>query len=268
MNRIDAVFKRLRDSGRKGLIPFITAGDPDLETTEKAVLEIAAGGADIIELGIPFSDPLADGPTIQKSSLRSLTSGHTSLAGVLELVRSIRKQTGVPICFMSYYNPIFSMGEDNFFERAGQCGVDGVIIPDLPPEEAEGVIRLGAGHDVKTVFLAAPTSPPERLKLISECSTGFIYFVSLTGITGVRNRLSADLEQNLEAVRAVSDKPVAVGFGISGPETAFQASQWADGVIIGSALVKIFEKYQLDGARLIREAGSFIQEIRKALDNR
>lgn len=265
MNRIDITFNNLQEKGTKALMPFLTAGDPDLAITGELILEMEKNGADLIELGVPFSDPIADGPTIQASSQRALEKGVT-LDEIIDFVGSLREKTDIPISLMSYYNPIFIMGEETFFERAKAAGVDGVIVPDLPPEEAQPLIKMGIKFDQKTIFLIAPTSTPERIRKIAEISGGFIYYVSLTGVTGVREELDRSIRQNLERIRAATEKPIAVGFGVSTPDQARTVSQWADGVIVGSALIKRISGYRQDTPQMIRSAGSFIRSLRDGLN--
>jgi tryptophan synthase alpha chain len=265
MNRIDTTFNNQRENGTKALMPFLTAGDPDIETTGKLILELEKNGADLIELGVAFSDPIADGPTIQASSLRALQSGVT-LDKIIDFVGLLRKKTDIPISLMSYYNPIFVMGEKTFFERAKAAGVDGVIVPDLPPEEADTLIKMGIRFDLKTIFLLAPTSTSERIGMISEVSGGFIYYVSLTGVTGARSELDQGIRRNLEHIRAATEKPIAVGFGVSTPEQARTISKWADGVIVGSALIKRMLRFSYDTEQMVREAGLFVRSLREGID--
>jgi tryptophan synthase alpha chain len=237
MNRLERHFQRARASGKRSLVVYLCAGDPDLAATERLVPALAAAGADVIELGVPFSDPLADGPTIQAAAERALRSG-TTLRGILDLVGRIRSNgCDVPLALMGYMNPIIRMGMDAFVARAAEVGVDGVIVPDLPLEEADALGDLAAARGLSLVLLAAPTTPPERLRLIGRRTRGFLYFVSVTGVTGARSTLPADLPARLDAVRAASAAPVAVGFGISAPDQARALAEHADAVVVGSALV-------------------------------
>jgi tryptophan synthase alpha chain len=265
MNRIDIAFNNKRENGTKALMPFLTAGDPDLKTTGELILELEKNGADLIELGVPFSDPIADGPTIQASSQRAMENGVT-LDKIIDFVSSLREKTNIPISLMRYYNPIFVMGEEIFFKRAKAAGVDGVIVPDLPPEEAQVLIKMGVKFDLKTIFLLAPTSTPERINKISEVSGGFIYYVSLTGVTGARSDLDQAIRQNLEHIRAVTEKPIAVGFGVSTPVHARTISQWSDGVIVGSALIKEMSRFSQDTRQMVRKAGLFLRSFREGID--
>ena len=241
MNRIDKKFQELRDRGASAFMPYLCAGDPTPELTAKLLLTLEAAGADLIELGVPFSDPIADGPTIQRASERALTHG-ISLQQILEIVTSIRPQTDIPIALMSYYNPIFRMGEETFCKAAQDAGVDGVIVPDLPPEEAQQLLEIAPRYNLATIFLVAPTSPPERMQLIASVSTGFIYCVSVTGVTGARAMLSDEVAPMITELRKHTDKPISVGFGVSTPEQATQVAQIADGVIVGSAIVNVIEE--------------------------
>jgi tryptophan synthase alpha chain len=259
MNRINKKFIELKKKGRKAFIAFITAGYPDLATTAKLVLELERRGADIIELGVPFSDPLADGPVIQEASLYSLKKG-TNLVKILDLVRSLRKKTDLPICLMSYYNPIFCLGDKRFVDNAVAAGVDGVIIPDLPPEEARELIRYADKKGLANICFLAPTSSQERIKAISKIARGFIYYVSLTGVTGSRKNLAADLRSNLAKIRKVARVPVCVGFGISNPEQLKQVQIICDGGIIGSAIVnKIREN--ISCRDLVKRVGNFVERF-------
>jgi tryptophan synthase alpha chain len=239
--RISKRFAELRAAGELGIVAYITAGDPSLDATHKFVLATAEAGADVIELGVPFSDPLADGPTIQRASERALKSG-TTLAGVLDLVRRIRKTSEVPLVLFSYYNPILQMGLEKFAASAAQAGADGVLVTDLTPEESEEYRRVMHAHQLDTIFLAAPTSSDERLKKISACSTGFLYIISRTGVTGAKDSLPDELPALLRRARRFTDLPIAVGFGISLPGHVSVLGGLADAAVVGSALVGEIEK--------------------------
>jgi len=247
---------------RAALIPFIVAGDPDLETTEALVLKMAASGADIIELGVAFSDPLADGPTIQAASQRALQKG-VNLDNIFSLARRIRGMAP-PLVVMTYFNPIFRYGLKAFAEGCKQSGVAGVIVPDLPPEEAGPWVAEARKVGLDTIFLAAPTSPPERLKLVNRQARGFIYYVSVTGVTGTREKLSAEVEAAVRRIKQQSQKPVVVGFGISTAEQAKEISRFADGVIVGSAIVKMIEAGAGNGS-LVDRVGNFVSSLAAAL---
>jgi tryptophan synthase alpha chain len=266
MNRIDERFRRLREAGGRALIPYLTAGDPDLATTQALLLEFERRGADLVEIGVPFSDPLADGVTIQRASQRALLHG-TTLARILDMVHAIRPRCGLPLLLMSYANPIFHFGIARFAKEAAAAGVDGLIVPDLPPEEAAGLIEATAPHDLHTVFLLAPTSSRERIQKVASASKGFIYYVSLRGVTGARSRLSSDLEATVRMIRAETDKPIAVGFGISSPDQVRMVAAIADGVIVGSAIVSLLER---NGARadLVQQAGDFVASLKAATATR
>jgi len=239
--RIGRKFRALADAGELGLIAYITAGDPSLEASEKIVLAAAEAGADIIELGVPFSDPVADGPVIQRASERALRSG-TSLAGVLELVRHLRTRTDVPLVLFSYFNPLLQMGLEKFAEAAASAGADGVLATDLTPEEAGEYHAALGNHGLDTIFLAAPTSTDERLARIAESSTGFLYLVSRTGVTGTREVLPEGLPALARRVRKFTTLPIAVGFGISAPAHVSVLGGIADAAVVGSALMAEVER--------------------------
>jgi tryptophan synthase alpha chain len=241
MSRIGPCFERLRARGEKALVPFVTAGDPDLGTTEALVLAMAAAGADLIELGVPFSDPIAEGPTIQRASERALARG-TSLRRVLELVKRLRARCDVPLLLMGYANPFYAMGARGFASAAAEAGVDGVIVADLPPEEGADLYGAAAQAGIDGVLLAAPTTTDARLRLLVERTRGFLYYVSLTGVTGARAELAADLAAAIARVKALSDVPVCVGFGVSTPDHAREIAGFADGVVVGSAIVERVER--------------------------
>ncbi len=237
MNRIDKKFKSLAQEKKKAFIAFITAGDPNLKTTEQLVLAFEKSGVDIVELGIPFSDPLADGPTIQAASYRALKN-KVSIPKIFDLVKRIRKVSQLPICLMTYYNPIFHFGEKKFVEAAVKAGIDGVIIPDLPPEEATILAKAAKSKDFATIFFLSPTTKKSRIKIINKASTGFIYYVSVAGVTGARKALPSTLIKNLKQIKQVVQKPLCVGFGISDKKQVKQISKVCDGVIVGSAIIK------------------------------
>lgn len=262
-NRIEKKFQDLKRRNKKAFIAFITAGDPALEITRRLVLEIEKSGAAIIELGVPFSDPMADGPTIQAASGRALKKG-VNLSKILRLVSRIRKTSQVPLALMTYYNPVFRYGEERFIKDCGKSGVDGVIIPDLPPEEARVLIRAGRKNKVSTIFFLAPTSSKERIKLVSRISTGFIYYVSLTGVTGARRSLPPDIIKNIRFIKRYCTKPVCVGFGISNSEQVKALSRFSDGVIVGSAIVKQVEK-NLNNRNLVENVSSFVKKLTRVL---
>jgi tryptophan synthase alpha chain len=262
MSRIDQTFRRLKEDGQKALIPFVVAGDPDLEVTQALVLEMAERGANIIELGVPFSDPLADGPTIQNGSKRALQNG-TSLKEIFLLAKRL-KGIAPPLVLMTYFNPVFQCGLGTFAKECRKNRIEGVIIPDLPPEEAGPWILEAREMDLDTIFLIAPTSPPERIRKISKLCRGFIYYVSVTGVTGVRRGLPEGLEGSIRRIREESEKPIAFGFGISGPQQVREISHFVDGIVVGSAIVKIIEE-NLGQPNLIAKVGDFISSLTQAL---
>ena len=249
-------------NGKKALVAFYTAGDPNLDASKDIFASIEKSGADIIEIGVPFSDPLADGPTIQASSYRSLNNG-TTLKKIIQLVSDIRKTSQLPVVLMTSFNPVFVYGQKEFVADALKAGVDGVIIPDLPHEEADEFLEIAEGLDM--IFLLSPTSTPDRVKQIGKLSKGFIYYISLTGTTGTQESLSSELEAKVEAIKKSVPLPVLVGFGISGPEQAREAVKVSDGVIIGSAIVKLVEKNN-DPVERDRKLGEFIASIQKAIN--
>jgi len=259
MNRIDKKFIQLKKKGKQAFIAFITAGYPDLATTAKLVLELERKGVDIIELGVPFSDPMADGPVIQASSEYSLKKG-TNLVKILDLVKRLRKNTALPICLMTYYNPVFCFGDRRFVDRAIASGVDGVIIPDLPPEEAAGFIRYANKKGLADICFLSPTSSDERIKKISRIDRGFIYYVSLTGVTGGRKTVASDLKKNLVKIKKVTRKPVCVGFGISSAAQVRRVRRICDGVIIGSAIVKKISE-NIGRRDLVKRVGEFVGKL-------
>lgn len=260
MSRIETKFVELKENGKKALIAYIMAGDPGLEETERLIIELEKGGVDLIELGIPFSDPLADGPTIQKAAIRALQHD-ISLRDVIGLVKKVRRVSQVPIIFMSYYNPVFKYGEEKFVTDAVKAGVDGVIVPDLPPEEAGSLKGFASEKGLDTIFLLAPTSNEERIKKVCNISKGFIYYVSVTGVTGTREGISKDIRGMVKKIKAESRMPVAVGFGISRPEQAVEIASMADGVIVGSAIVKIIEE-NIGKTTMVKKVRDFVKSLK------
>ncbi|MCE5324636.1 tryptophan synthase subunit alpha [bacterium] len=261
MNRIDAKFVELKDRGDKALVCFITGGDPDFETTKDLTLKIFESGADIVEIGIPFSDPLADGPTIQSASFRALQAG-ASVKGIFDNVRSIRALCDKPIVLMTYYNPVQKYGIKKFADDAASAGADGVIMVDLPVEEASEWKSASDSARIATIFLLAPTSTKERIALTANMASGFIYCVSRTGVTGARSSVPADLKQLVNTIKSASGLPVVIGFGISKPEHVRQVTEFADGAVVGSALVSIVDK-SADSAEAIERTGDFVKELKK-----
>lgn len=262
-SRLDATFAALRARRERALVAYFTAGDPSLAITRRLVGEAARRGADVIELGIPFSDPLADGPVIQRATQRALAAGVT-LPRVLELVREMRGEVSAPLVFLAYYNPILAFGLKAFCRTSVEAGIDGVIVADLPPEEAGPLRSEAAAAGLDVIHLVAPTSTPERMRMIARASEGFVYMVSLTGVTGERAALAPDLTRQLRALRAVTTKPVCVGFGIGTPEQAALAGGAADGVIVGSAIVRLVEQHG-GSPELLARVGDFIAGLKAPL---
>lgn len=242
MTRIEKTFAQLKSAGRKAFIPYITAGDPSLDITLELILALDKAGADIIELGVPFSDPIADGPVIQRATDRALRN-KVNLPAVLKLGEKIREKSTIPIVVFSYFNPLYSYGLAKLARSAAQAGFDGVLATDLTVEESESFTRAMRDSGLNTVFLVAPTSSPERMKKIAETSNGFLYAVSRTGVTGEQQELSSDLRVFLQTLRSHTDSPIAVGFGISRPEHVRAVWQLADGAIVGSSIVKEIEQH-------------------------
>ena len=262
MSQIKTTFQHLQTAGRTALIPYLTMGYPERDRALTLVPAIAEAGADLIELGIPFSDPLADGPTVQASSQKALENGMT-LSLCLEQAATLRARgVAIPFVFMGYYNPIYQYGIERFAAQAAASGVDGVIIPDLPPEEAQVVLDAFERHGLDLILLLAPTSNATRIRMVAELARGFIYLVSLVGTTGARGQVAGDLPDFVDRVRAETDKPLAVGFGISTPDQAAQVAGLADGVIVGSALIKVVGAAEFPGDA----AREFIAALRGGVD--
>jgi tryptophan synthase alpha chain len=259
MNRIREKFGDLKRSGRGGFIPFITVGDPDLATTERLLIELAKSGADIIELGVPFSDPVADGEVIQRASERALRNGVT-VRDVLTCASNVRKHVDVPLVLFSYFNPLLQFGPEPFAQTASQAGIDGVLVTDLIPEEAESWTQSLLQRRLDPIILVAPTTSDKRLARIAQHARGFIYAVSRAGVTGARDEMSRDAEQLVKRVRSVSDLPVAVGFGISTPEQVRSVWRFADAAVVGSAIVREIEKLH-DSPDLVKRVGEFARSL-------
>ena len=255
MNRIGKAFEN-----GKAFIGFVTAGDPSLAKTEEFILEMLRGGCDLVEIGIPFSDPIAEGVVIQEADLRSLCAG-TTTDGVFDMVADLRKKTDTPLVFMTYYNPVFSYGNERFFKRCAEVGIDGIIVPDLPYEEKGEITEIAAKNGVKVISMIAPTSH-ERIRRIAAESEGFLYVVSSLGVTGVRSDIKTDLASILEIVRESTKTPAAVGFGINTPQQAAKIGAVADGVIVGSAIVKLIAKYGEDAGKPVYE---YVKSMKDAL---
>ncbi len=258
MSRIASVFNR---PSHKALIPYVTVGYPSVEATIEVVPLLAASGCDIVELGIPFSDPIADGATIQSASFRALQRGVTPRL-CLEIARQLRQKVEIPLVFMTYFNPVLSYGLKEFCAACANSGVDGLIIPDLPVEEGSELETITQRQDLDLIYLLAPTSTEERIRLIGERSRGFVYLVSVTGVTGARDGLPADLEVFVTRVRRLVTQPLCIGFGISAPEQARRVARIADGVIVGSRLIQLMETED----NFASSVGHFVKELRQALD--
>jgi len=263
MSRLETTFDTLKGKGEKALIAYLMAGDPGLAETEQLVLALEQAGADIIELGVPFSDPIADGPVIQQAAERALRNG-TSLAQILALVTSLRQRTQIPIVLMLYYNSIHAIGAKIFCKAAKAAGIDGLIVPDLPPDEAEPLTVPAEEAGLRLIFLLAPTSTAQRRKLVLRQSHGFVYYVSLTGITGATLSNVAEVGHNVEQIRKISSLPVAVGFGVATPEDAAQVAKIADGVIVGSAIVKRIASHQQDRS-MVGKIADFVRSLKSAM---
>ena len=265
MTSVSDRFQSLHQSSQCALIPFITAGDPDLNTTAQALRLLDQSGADLIELGVPYSDPLADGPTIQAAATRALQRG-VRLNDVLEMVKDVAPDLKAPLILFTYYNPILNRGVELFLKQIADVGVKGLVVPDLPLEEAQSLLKPAAEIGIEVILLVAPTSPKERIEAIAQQSQGFIYLVSVTGVTGIRTQLESRVPDLIQQIRTVTDKPIGVGFGISGPEQAQQVKNWgADAVIVGSAFVKrLADNPSAEGLSAI---GEFCQNLKSAISN-
>jgi tryptophan synthase alpha chain len=260
MTRIEKQFAQLKAEGRKAFIPYITAGDPNMETTLELVLALEKAGADVVELGVPFSDPIADGPVIQRATERALHRGVT-LGKVLDLANLIRRQSEIPLVLFSYYNPLLNHGLEQLAKDAAAAGFDGVLASDLTLEESELFNRTMRAAGLNTIFLVAPTSSLERMKAIARVSNGFLYAVSRTGVTGERQELAGDLSDFLRTLRSFTNSPIAVGFGISRPEHLQTVWQEADGAIVGSSIVRKIEEF-MGNPKLVSEVGAFALWLR------
>jgi len=261
MNRIEKKFLQLRRNNKKAFIVFITAGYPNLNTTARLIKEFDRIGVDIVELGVPFSDPMADGPIIQEASQQALKD-NVHLCDILSLVKKIRRDSiNIPLCLMTYYNPIFCFGQQRFVKEAREAGVDGVIIPDLPPEEGREFMRLADKRNLDVICFVSPTTSARRIKYITSIAKGFIYYVSLTGVTGLRQRLPADLKEHLKRIKKITKKPVCVGFGVSNRSQVKQIYLVASGVIVGSAIVRQI-KQNLGKDNLVEKVGRFVNNLK------
>lgn len=261
--RIDSTFEKLKADRKKAFVAFITAGDPSFSATVKIVLEMEANGADIVELGMPFSDPMADGVVIQKSSERALKKGAT-VKGVLGCLKEIRKKSEIPIVLFGYYNPIFAYGVEKFAKDARKAGADGVLVVDLPPEEAPELDVHLVKNNIELIHLVTPTSDISRMKLICRNAKGFLYYVSVTGVTGARKSVSVSIKKSIANLRSVTKVPIVVGFGVSTSDQASRVAKLSDGVVVGSAIVKIIEKNN-KSKDLAKKVGRFVKTITKGL---
>ena len=265
MGRIGEKFESLRAKNEKALIVYLTAGDPSLDVTKNLILGLEAAGVDIIEIGVPFSDPTADGPVIQAASQRALKTG-TTLQGVLDLVAEIRRTSEIPILLFGYFNPIFSYGVERFAESAHKAGVDGVLVVDLPPEEAQELRIYTDVASLDFISLIAPTSGKDRLKTILKTATGFLYYISITGVTGTVAPKIDDIAREIAKIRKLTKMPIAVGFGISNAAQAKEIGALADGIVIGSAVIKLIDKNR-DNDNLVKIVSDYTREIKNALSN-
>jgi tryptophan synthase alpha chain len=261
--RIGLKFARRRGSNQSVLIPYIVAGDPDLDRTQRLVLELEARGADLIELGVPFSDPMADGPANQRAAARGLASGAT-LPAILALVTELRKHTQIPIILFGYFNPIFRYGCERLCADAKRAGVDGLLVVDLPPEEAVELSAPARADGLDLIYLLAPTTPPERSRRIASSATGFLYYVSVTGVTGARTALASDLEQNVIVLKGITDLPIGVGFGISTAAQAREVARFADAVVVGSAISQLIELHAASEG-LVAAVGEFAGSLKHGI---
>jgi len=267
VKRIEKCFNDLAERHETAFIPYITAGDPTLDVTAQLVLEIEKAGGDVIELGVPFSDPVADGVVNQEAALRALQHGGASLHEIVASIKKLREATEIPIVLFTYFNPVLAYGLEAFAADAADAGVDGVLCVDLPPEEAVEYKRLLGAKDIDTVFLVAPTSTPKRVELIARNSTGFVYYVSRTGVTGERDDIESSVREKVAQIKAVTDAPVAVGFGISNPAQAAEVAGYADGVVVGSAIVRMVGQLG-DTPGAAAQVGAFVKSLADATKGR
>ncbi|MBW2562027.1 MAG: tryptophan synthase subunit alpha [Deltaproteobacteria bacterium] len=266
MSRIEERFRKLKREGSKALIAYLTAGDPNLEVTREIILGLDRAGVDILEIGVPFSDPTADGPIIQAASHRALEGGAT-LTGILEMIEEVRRVSEIPIVLFGYYNPILSYGNEQFAKRAREAGVDGLLVVDLPPEESAELRKYTDRAGIDFISLIAPTSTDERIRKIAQNAGGFLYYISITGVTWTARPQTSDIKRDVERIRAVTDLPVAVGFGISTPDQAREIAPHADGIVIGSAFVRLIEENR--GANnMVNIVAGYARDIKEAISGR
>jgi len=258
MNRIEKKFRELKKKKETAFIAYLTCGYPNLDTTKKLILEMDKIGVDIIELGVPFSDPIAEGPIIQRSSYEALKKG-INLQDILGLASQIRKTSDIPLVVMSYYNPINACGIEKFAVKARSCGIDGLIVPDLIPEEAVSLIKILNKNKLEHIFLVAPTSDLKRIKEVTKASSGFVYYVSLVGVTGVRKKIASGIKENINKIRRFTNKPVCIGFGVSSPKHVKALRPYADGLICGSAIIQVMEKNP--GKQCVKKTLAFVKKM-------
>lgn len=266
MGRIQQKFNDLKKRGDKALVAYLTAGDPDLKTTMALITALDEAGVDVLEIGVPFSDPTADGPTIQAASQRSLQKG-TTLSAIFHMLETVRKFTEIPIVLFGYYNPIFIYGTERFAKQAKKSGVDGILVVDLPPEESQELRQYTDRADIDFISLIAPTTSSERIGKISQKATGFLYYVSITGVTGTQKPVVSDIKKEMNRIRKQTTMPVVVGFGISTPEQAAEIALHAEGVVIGSAFVRLIEE-KGNTNNLVNIISSYAKDIKTALQNK
>ncbi|MDD5722827.1 MAG: tryptophan synthase subunit alpha [Syntrophales bacterium] len=265
MSRIEEKFSTLKEERSKALIAYLTAGDPSLETTKEIILGLDRAGVDILEIGVPFSDPTADGPIIQAASHRALKAGAT-LSGILDMIETVRDVSEIPIVLFGYYNPILSYGNERFAKRAREVGVDGILVVDLPPEESKELKKYTDRAGIDCISLIAPTSTDERIRKIARDAGGFLYYISITGVTGTAKPQVSDIKRDVERIRAVTTLPVAVGFGISTPEQAREIAPHADGIVIGSAFVRLIEENSGTN-NMVNIVAGYAKEVKQAISD-
>ena len=266
MRRIERKFRELKKREEKALVAYLTAGDPDLEKTKEIILGLDSAGVDIIEIGVPFSDPTADGPIIQAASRRALENGAT-LSRILNMAESVRESSDIPIVLFGYYNPILNYGNERFAKRAKAAGVDGVLVVDLPPEESAELRKYTDRSGIDFISLVAPTTPSERIRKISRKASGFLYYVSITGVTGTAKPQASDIQREMKRIRGITTLPVVVGFGISTQEQAREIAPHADGIVIGSAFVRLIEENS-GKSNMVNIVSCYAREIKEAIRNR
>jgi len=264
VGRIRERFRQLKENGEKALVAYIVAGDPDMEITKEIILGMKDAGVDIIELGVPFSDPTADGPVIQSASGRALSRG-TNLPGILDMVESVNTFADIPIVLFGYYNPLFTYGNKRFAQRAGFSGVDGILVVDLPPEESRELRRYTDPVDIDFISLLSPTTSSGRIEKISKEASGFLYYVSITGVTGTTKPRAEDIRKEMKRVKGITDMPVVVGFGISTPEQAGEIAPYADGIVVGSAFVRMIEEHAKD-SNIVKIVSDYAKKIKTAIE--